>query len=142
MCFPLFHFQSLILLPSHHTSDVDDALVLWLFFPCAVVATLPVFLLARRLCEVKDVLFRSLLFQWSESDFSSAARRVLIKQMADRLHKRQVKGTRILFKSEFDFPVANGFEYLSTHEIEPTYLSDLLIFHSSTTMAGSSPGQR
>lgn len=27
MCFPLFHFQSLILLPSHHAAEVDDALV-------------------------------------------------------------------------------------------------------------------
>lgn len=32
MCFPLFHFQSLILLPSHHTSEVDDALAGRFFF--------------------------------------------------------------------------------------------------------------
>lgn len=38
MCFPLFHFQGPILLPSHHASEVDDALGVCFFSLSAEVA--------------------------------------------------------------------------------------------------------
>lgn len=63
MCFPLFHFQSLILLPSHHTSEVDEALAVWFssLFAQAAISNSPVLLLAADVTsrQVKDVVFRS-----------------------------------------------------------------------------------
>lgn len=64
MCFPLFHFQSLILLPSHHASEVDDAPVLCFF--ClraeAAISSQPVRLFGADLTphQVKDGASRSL----------------------------------------------------------------------------------
>lgn len=61
MCFPLFHFHSLILLPSHHTSEVDDALAVWVVFFFLPLRPSSHFELASfssgcRIPEVKDVL--------------------------------------------------------------------------------------